>query len=67
MATDDLRAAGESLKQAVDRMPTRLESDAAFRTRIQSQVIEAMGRYEAAQRRLYDVLNAPPSEGGEGR
>jgi len=67
MATDDLRAAGESLKQAVDRMPTRLESDAAFRTRIQSQVLEAMGRYEAAQRRLYDVLNAPPSEGGEGR
>jgi ABC-type transporter Mla subunit MlaD len=67
MATDDLRAAGESLKQAVERMPGRLESDASFRTRIQGEVLKAMDRYEAAQRRLYDVLNAPASEGGEGR
>ncbi|MBM4006811.1 MAG: hypothetical protein FJ292_04495 [Planctomycetes bacterium] len=67
IATDDLRAAGETLKQAVDRMPGKMESDAAFRTRIQREVIDAMGRYEEAQRRLYDVLNAPASEGGEKR
>jgi hypothetical protein len=26
-----------------------------------------MARYEQAQRRLYDVLNAPASTGGEGQ
>jgi ABC-type transporter Mla subunit MlaD len=67
LATDDLRAAGETLKQAVDRMPGKMESDAAFRTRIQREVLDAMGRYEEAQRHLYDVLNAPASEGGEKR
>lgn len=67
LATDDLRAAGETLKQAVERMPGKMESDATFRTRIQREVIDAMGRYEEAQRRLYDVLNAPASEGGEKR
>jgi hypothetical protein len=67
MATDDLRAAGQALKQAVDRMPGKLESDAAFRARIQGDVLNAMDRYETAQKRLYDVLNAPASEGGEGR
>jgi hypothetical protein len=67
LATDDLRAAGETLKQAVERMPGKMESDDAFRARIQREVLDAMSRYEEAQRRLYDVLNAPASEGGEGR
>jgi len=66
MATDDLRSAGDSLKAAVERMPGRMEQDARFRSEIQKQVIDAMGRYEQAQRRLYDVLNAPESQGGEG-
>ncbi|NBQ89070.1 MAG: hypothetical protein EBU07_16715, partial [Betaproteobacteria bacterium] len=67
MATDDLRVAGESLQQAVARMPGKLESDAAFRMQVQKEVVDAMARYEQAQRRLYDVLNAPTSTGGEGQ
>jgi ABC-type transporter Mla subunit MlaD len=67
MATDDLRAAGQSLQQAVERMPDELKTDAKFRDRIQQKVIEAMDRYEAAQRRLYEVLDAPAGQGGEAR
>jgi len=67
IATDDLRSVSEGLKASVERMPGRLEQDAKFRTELQKQVIDAMTRYEEAQRRLYDVLNAPASQGGEGR
>jgi ABC-type transporter Mla subunit MlaD len=67
MATEDLRAAGESLQAAVDRMPGRLEQDAAFRKQVQEDVIAAMDRYQRAQRRLTDVLDAPVSQGGEGK
>lgn len=67
MATDDLRVAGESLQQAVAKMPGKLESDEAFRMQVQREVVDAMARYEQAQRRLYDVLNAPASTGGEGQ
>lgn len=67
MATDDLRAAGEGMKAAVERMPGRLEQDTKFRQMMQSQLIEAMSRYQTAQSRLYDVLNAPSGEGGERR
>ena len=67
MATDDMRVAGESLQQAVAKMPGKLESDAAFRMQVQREVVDAMARYEQAQRRLYDVLNAPASTGGEGQ
>jgi hypothetical protein len=34
---------------------------------VQREVVDAMARYEQAQRRLYDVLNAPASTGGEGQ
>jgi ABC-type transporter Mla subunit MlaD len=67
MATDDLRAAGATLQQAVEKMPGALESDAAFRARVQREVLQAMGLYEQAQRRLFDVLDAPADKGGEGR
>ncbi len=67
MATDDLRAASQGLQQAVQRMPGRLESDAAFRERVQREVVDAMARYEQAQRRLNDVLNAPAGQGGEAK
>jgi ABC-type transporter Mla subunit MlaD len=67
MATDDLRAASQSLQQAVQRMPGRLDSDAAFRERVQREVMQAMDGYEKAQRRLYDVLNAPAGQGGEAK
>ena len=67
MATDDLRAAGATLQQAVEKMPGALESDADFRARVQREVLQAMGLYEQAQRRLFDVLDAPADKGGEGR
>lgn len=67
MATDDLRSAGESLKAATATMQDRLQNDAQFRQQVQQRVVEAMGRYEQAQRRLYEVLDASTSQGGEGR
>jgi len=66
-ATEELRAASASLQQAASQMPEQLRSDPKFRDQLQAQVAEALGRYEAAQRRLADVLDAPASEGGEGR
>jgi len=65
LATDDLRVAGESLQQAVTNMPGKLESDKDFRLQVQHEVVDALSRYEQAQRKLYDVLNAPASQGGE--
>ena len=64
LATEDLRTAGQALQQAVQRMPGRLESDKAFRERVQRDVVETLDGYEKAQRRLYDVLNAPAGQGG---
>jgi hypothetical protein len=66
-ATEDLRAASASLQQAVSQMPDQFRDDPKFRDQLQGQVAEALARYEAAQRRLADVLDAPASEGGEGR
>lgn len=66
-ATEDLRAASASLQQAVSQMPDQFRDDPKFRDQLQAQVVEALARYEAAQRRLTDVLDAPASEGGEGR
>ena len=66
-ATEDLRAASASLQQAVTQAPAEFQSDPKFRERLQTQVTEALARYEAAQRRLADVLDAPASQGGEGR
>ena len=51
----------------VEKMPGALESDADFRARVQREVLQAMGLYEQAQRRLFDVLDAPADKGGEGR
>ena len=67
MATDDLRAVASSLQAAGEFMGKDLQNDPKFRGQMQQQIIDAMSRYEEAQRRLYDVLNAPPSQGGEGR
>jgi hypothetical protein len=66
-ATEELRAASASLQQAAADMPEQLRDDPRFRDQLQAQVTEALARYEAAQRRLADVLDAPASQGGEGR
>jgi hypothetical protein len=66
-ATEDLRAASASLQQAVTQMPEAFRSDPKFRDQLQSQVADALARYEAAQRRLTDVLDGQVSAGGEGR
>ncbi|NBX25575.1 MAG: hypothetical protein EBQ99_05930 [Planctomycetes bacterium] len=66
-ATEDLRAASASLQQAVTEMPEAFRTDPRFRDQLQAQVADALARYEAAQRRLTDVLEGPVSEGGEGR
>jgi ABC-type transporter Mla subunit MlaD len=66
-ATEDLRAASASLQQATSQMPDQFRQDPKFRDQLQAQVADALARYEAAQRRLADVLEAPASQGGEGR
>ncbi|MSR70186.1 MAG: hypothetical protein EXS17_07565 [Phycisphaerales bacterium] len=63
MAAGDLRAAGDSLRLVVERDPGRYESDAKFREAVQSMVLDALTKYELAQKQLNDVLMAPAPVG----
>ncbi len=63
MAAGDLRAAGDSLRLVVERDPGRYESDAKFREAVQSMVLDALTKYETAQKQLNDVLMAPAPAG----
>ena len=63
MAAGDLRAAGDSLRLVVERDPGRYESDAKFREAVQSMVLDALTKYELAQKQLNDVLMAPAPAG----
>ncbi len=63
MAAGDLRAAGDSLRLVVERDPGRYESDAKFREAVQTMVLDALTKYEVAQKRLNDVLLAPAPAG----
>lgn len=56
LASSDLRVAGETLQAALRATPERWERDPAFRQAVQEQVTTTLGRYEAAQKKLFDVL-----------
>lgn len=55
-ATEDLRVAAESVEELLKVRPDLLESDPSLRSRLESGLIDAVSRYEEAQRRLYGVL-----------
>ena len=56
IASSDLRVAGDTLRAAMKDAPERFEKDPKFRDAIREEVVAALGRYEAAQRKLFDVL-----------
>lgn len=56
MAAGDLRAAGDALRLVIERDPGRYESDIKFREAVQSQVLDALDKYQRAQTQLNDVL-----------
>lgn len=55
-ATGDLRSAAESVEELLRVRPDLLQGDPGLRGRLESALIDALGRYEEAQRRLYGVL-----------
>ncbi len=63
MAAGDLRAAGESLRLVIERDPGRYETDAKFREAVQGSVLDALDKYQRAQKQLNDVLMGPAPEG----
>jgi hypothetical protein len=58
IASSDLRVAGETFESALRDSPDRFTKDAKFRDAIQGSVIAAIDRYDVAQKRLFDVLQA---------
>jgi ABC-type transporter Mla subunit MlaD len=67
-ASGDLRSAAEGLQELL-RVRPDLVGDKDLRDRLQSSLIEALGRYEETQRRLHGVLldepasaDAPPAK-----
>lgn len=68
MASQDLRAAGDSLREVLSLQADRFENDATFRKTVQDQLLDALKRYEQAERSLGDVLIAtPPAGEGAGK
>lgn len=59
-ATGDLRSAADSIQEALKVRPHLLESDPDARDRLQRSLLDALDRYEEAQRRLFGVLTAEP-------
>jgi hypothetical protein len=55
-ATGDLRSAAASVEELIRVRPDLLDGDPDLRGRLESALIDALGRYEEAQRRLYGVL-----------
>ena len=58
IASSDLRVTGETLRATVDDTPERFSSDPKFRETLRTQVLQSVERYEIAQKRLFDVLQA---------
>jgi hypothetical protein len=56
IASSDLRVAGETLQAALRDAPERFEQDPKLREAIRMQVVDSLGRYETAQRKLFEVL-----------
>lgn len=58
IASSDLRVTGETLRATLDDTPERFSSDPKFRETLRTQVLQSVERYEVAQKRLFDVLQA---------
>jgi hypothetical protein len=63
MGAGDLRAAGEALRLVIERDPGRYETDAKFREAVQASVLDALDKYQRAQKQLNDVLMGPAPAG----
>lgn len=63
VAASDLRAAGDSLRLVLTTDPALFEKDPQFRDAVQTMVIDALRKYEAAQQQLNSVLMGPPPAG----
>jgi hypothetical protein len=59
-ASADLRTAAEGLEELLRVRPDLLEGD-ELRSRLQSSLLDALGRYEETQRRLHGVLVDEPA------
>lgn len=67
MATADLKTASASLQAVLAQDASKFDSDEKFRKQVREEVLDALEKYNAAQRQLFDVLAAPQSQGGEGK
>jgi ABC-type transporter Mla subunit MlaD len=56
VATGDVRAASEGLQELLRKRPDLVDTDPELRDRLRTSLIDAVDRYEEAQRRLYGVL-----------
>jgi ABC-type transporter Mla subunit MlaD len=59
-ATSNLRSAAESIDELLKQRPDIAAKDAAMRDRLQKSLLDAIERYEEAQRRLFGVLTQEP-------
>jgi hypothetical protein len=58
IASSDLRVAGETLRATMKDTPQRFADDPKFREAVRTQVLQSVDRFDAAQRKLFDVLQA---------
>ena len=58
VASADLRVAGETLRATMKDTPQRFADDAKLREALRTQVLQSVDRFDAAQRKLFDVLQA---------
>ncbi|MSR45113.1 MAG: hypothetical protein EXS15_07155 [Phycisphaerales bacterium] len=63
MAAGDLRAAGDALRIVIERDPGKYETDSKFRESLQAMVLDAVAKYDIAQKQLNSVLMAPEPAG----
>ncbi|MFO0826921.1 MAG: hypothetical protein U0572_02135 [Phycisphaerales bacterium] len=62
-ATNDLRAAAESVREIAKLRTSILDENPELRAELQKSLLDALSRYEEAQRRLYGVLTQEPAGG----
>ncbi|MDZ4829900.1 MAG: hypothetical protein SGJ09_06835 [Phycisphaerae bacterium] len=60
LATGDLRAASDGIAELLKTRPDLMDADPALRARLQQSLVDALTKYEEAQRRLYGVLTQEP-------
>ncbi len=63
VAADDLRDAGETLREVLNREGTRFDSDSEFRAMIEKKVMDSVERYRKAERAMSDILQGASPAG----